>query len=329
MYQSAENFITYSATLEHSIRLVFPFSTELLLAPCFYLYAYSLSIPEDQPLKKAGWHLLPGLIFLLHAILVYLATFSTPDLLEKQTIAAKFYNHYFDQAEDVLMVLWNIGYAFLSLQLLKTFKQQVLDYAGDNLANNLSWLQALFYCIYGMVVLMLAIAIADIGFHYGRTNFWHIQLFHIVVALFLYALGVYGFRQLMLPSFEGFKLKVDLVENKIDKDRVAAIFDSIQATMETNQLFLDPAMNLPTFARHLKLPSPEISQIIKQHTGQSFRDFLNSYRIKDVQLKLKDPAFQHLSILGIAYESGFNSEASFYRIFKKATGQSPSTFRAS
>jgi AraC-like DNA-binding protein len=61
--------------------------------------------------------------------------------------------------------------------------------------------------------------------------------------------------------------------------------------------------------------------------GQTFSDFVNSYRVEAAKRKLLDPAFRHLSVLGIAEEVGFNSKSSFNSVFKKHTNMTPSRFR--
>ncbi|MEJ0105739.1 MAG: helix-turn-helix domain-containing protein [Bacteroidota bacterium] len=53
---------------------------------------------------------------------------------------------------------------------------------------------------------------------------------------------------------------------------------------------------------------------------------MNEYRVDKVKQRLNDPGSARLSILGIAYECGFNSEASFYRIFKDIAGVSPKEY---
>ncbi|MBE7172934.1 MAG: AraC family transcriptional regulator [Williamsia sp.] len=50
---------------------------------------------------------------------------------------------------------------------------------------------------------------------------------------------------------------------------------------------------------------------------------INDYRIEAVKKRSEDPKSSRFSLLGVAYECGFDSETSFYRIFKSAAGMSP------
>jgi AraC-like DNA-binding protein len=61
--------------------------------------------------------------------------------------------------------------------------------------------------------------------------------------------------------------------------------------------------------------------------GINFNDYVNQFRVGEVKKKLLQAEWAHLTITGIAFESGFNSKASFQRIFKEQTGMSPSEFR--
>jgi AraC-like DNA-binding protein len=52
---------------------------------------------------------------------------------------------------------------------------------------------------------------------------------------------------------------------------------------------------------------------------------INSYRVNEAKaLLINEPQD---TILDIAYAAGFNSKASFNRIFKKVTGMTPSEYR--
>ena len=62
---------------------------------------------------------------------------------------------------------------------------------------------------------------------------------------------------------------------------------------------------------------------LNDQVGKNFNEFVNDYRIKTFQEKVLDPTNKHLTILGIAYESGFNSKSVFNDFFKKSTGMTP------
>ena len=60
--------------------------------------------------------------------------------------------------------------------------------------------------------------------------------------------------------------------------------------------------------------------------GENFYKFINRFRIEESQRLLLNPAFNHFNILGIAFEAGFNSKATFNKTFKENIGISPSEF---
>jgi len=45
-----------------------------------------------------------------------------------------------------------------------------------------------------------------------------------------------------------------------------------------------------------------------------------------VKKRFFDPQYSNLTLLGIAMECGFNSKASFNRIFKQLAGQTPTEY---
>ncbi|MEM8528447.1 MAG: helix-turn-helix domain-containing protein [Bacteroidota bacterium] len=67
-------------------------------------------------------------------------------------------------------------------------------------------------------------------------------------------------------------------------------------------------------------------KIINHEMDRTFLDLINEYGVEEVKMKLKAQQDSHLYILGITLDCGFNSEASFYRIFKKVTGVSSREF---
>ena len=71
-----------------------------------------------------------------------------------------------------------------------------------------------------------------------------------------------------------------------------------------------------------------LSLLINERTGMHFYDFVNRYRVEEAKRLLRESILRdELSILGIAYEVGFNSKSSFNTAFKKAAGITPSQYR--
>ena len=90
--------------------------------------------------------------------------------------------------------------------------------------------------------------------------------------------------------------------------------------MEEERLFLDPALSIGKLAEHTGVPARELSTALNQHFEKNFYTFVNEYRVEEVKEKLRDPDFQHLTILSIALDAGFNSKATFNRILRALHG---------
>ena len=91
--------------------------------------------------------------------------------------------------------------------------------------------------------------------------------------------------------------------------------------------FLNPQVSLSELSDQLSISSKHLSQVINQSFNKSFFDFINSYRIQEVQQILKESKDDKITVLEAMYDAGFNSKSSFNTAFKKETGQTPTEFR--
>jgi AraC-like DNA-binding protein len=99
------------------------------------------------------------------------------------------------------------------------------------------------------------------------------------------------------------------------------------AFMDNEKLYLNNNLKLNDVANKMNLPMYYISQIINEQLGKNFYDFLNDFRVNEAKKRIADKNFNHLTILAIGYDSGFNSKTAFYSAFKKVTGLTPSAFK--
>ncbi|GJM36050.1 MAG: transcriptional regulator [Saprospiraceae bacterium] len=98
----------------------------------------------------------------------------------------------------------------------------------------------------------------------------------------------------------------------------------IQAYMKVEKPYLEPSLKLGDMAEALDIPRHELSKLLNHGFGQSFFDFINTYRICAFIELWNDS--DETTILQLAYQVGFNSKSAFNRAFRKIKGTSPSDF---
>jgi AraC-like DNA-binding protein len=102
---------------------------------------------------------------------------------------------------------------------------------------------------------------------------------------------------------------------------------ALERLMQQEKLYLHETLNLRTLANRLQKDPNLISYLLNSILHKSFFDYVNEFRIEEVKSRINNPAYAHLKMVEIAYESGFNSKATFNRVFRKLTGKSPSDYR--
>lgn len=101
--------------------------------------------------------------------------------------------------------------------------------------------------------------------------------------------------------------------------------DKLLQAMEQQQLFLDSELTMFEVAEAIGVRPNHLSQIINSQFGLNFFNFVNKYRIDEAKRLLLSDA--DLSIITVAFDSGFKSASTFYSAFSKFTGTNPNQFR--
>ena len=102
--------------------------------------------------------------------------------------------------------------------------------------------------------------------------------------------------------------------------------DRLQASMVRDQWYLEPRLSIRDVAQRLGTNESYVSRALNAGLGVSFNRYVNGLRIEHAKAAMRETA---APLLQIAMDSGFNSKATFNRVFREMTGQTPSQFRNS
>ena len=97
--------------------------------------------------------------------------------------------------------------------------------------------------------------------------------------------------------------------------------------METEKPWLENDLTLADLASRAGLSPHHLSQVLNDTIGRTFFDFVNGFRVREVQRCLADPAYSGQGVLAIAMAAGFNSKAAFNAAFRRHAGMTPSQYR--
>ncbi len=99
--------------------------------------------------------------------------------------------------------------------------------------------------------------------------------------------------------------------------------EKVNKFVQQQKIYEEPELTLSDLAKKLSTNTSLLSRVVNQGFGLSFNDYINQYRVNAVIGKLKEGEQKKQTLLGIAFDCGFNSKATFNRAFKKLTGVSP------
>ncbi len=135
----------------------------------------------------------------------------------------------------------------------------------------------------------------------------------------------------MMRQILGDKPTFDFQKRKYKKSLLdPALLDDyreqLEGLMKREEPFLDPALTLRSLAEGVNMPPNQLSQLLNEGFDKNFSEYVNSYRLETFKEKANDRSLRHLTILALAFDSGFNSKTVFNTFFKKSMGMTPSAY---
>jgi len=171
-------------------------------------------------------------------------------------------------------------------------------------------------------ILSISFSSVDYLFYdYAFNPFYKYPTF-IGMALLAYWLGIQGIWYRNETIFEKAPKKVT------NSEELKQIIQELKAIMLTQKPYLNPELNVAALAKIINTKPYLLTKALNQQLQKKFSDYINEFRVQEVKERINHPDYDNKTLLAIAYDSGFNSKASFNRIVKKITGQSPSQLKS-
>ena len=304
----------------------------LAIGPSVYFYVLLVTQPK-RGFKGQDWlHYLPFAIWLLYEVFVWAFDSQQAGYWDQQNgwWLENIHFKYVSPFQESLGYLSKILYYTFTIQLFWNYRKRLRAYFSNTYKVELNWIRnfLVIYCIllftFQFVVNIINSFIQELHW----TQSWWSFLAAAVTAYFLGMKGYFTDISKLLSLTEKVEMpKVDIAEaDPPEQESLEEWKFKLERLMDEDKPYLNPDLTLSELAKQLGISSNLLSQVINTCFGRNFNDFVNGYRVEAIKEKLQAGEQKTKSFLGIAFDCGFNSKATFNRTFKKFTQLSPSEF---
>ena len=322
-------FLTYATSylkneiliaITSPIGFIIPFS----LGPLIFHYIKATYNPkvDFNPLFRS---LIPfALAILCFSIPRYIFMDSTPDPTSIFFIISL--------GIPILGIIHFVYYLFLSTKLLQRYR--ILVKNNYSLLNTLD-LQWLSIWIKGFILFLIVDVVSGIliVLYPNFIRFIYINLFYLVILIWY--IGYYGVNQ----------VHVFLADRTLHKNPKAVLnhkqtmlfncgseeFTLLKIRLEelftTKEFFKKETLSLKETAEELNISDKKLSHVFNVCLKTNFYEYVNVHRVNHFKKKIAQEDTQKFTLLAIAYDSGFNSKATFNKVFKQQVGLTPLQFK--
>lgn len=315
-----------TVTYPHLALIGTPFA--LLISVGFWFFVKNYT---EKNFRMRWWHWLNFLPFVLHEL--YFLPFYLKSAEAKRIVIESSYSvkpDYWVWAFHTSNFI-SVIYVFFAFALILRHERHIRQLFSNTENKSLRWLVQFILAMVATFVICIVLSIFDLAFADSFSN--------LVFSGVIYVMGYRAFKQ---P--EVFKnIPEDVVaetddaaiihppvkyeKSGLSEQKAKQLLKKLDEAMQQDHLYLDQELALPQLAEYMGSSTHQVSQLLNQHRQESFFDFVNRHRVEHFKRAALDPNNAHLSILAVAFDSGFNSKAAFNSVFKKMTGKTPSAFR--
>lgn len=295
-----------------------------LLGPITYFYFKSITDAAWSFSKKQLLHFLPFIIFV---VIIPLIAYKV--LNDRQIDYGML--SVFDHREKIVSTIqWmystvfifqfvHLGYfLFKNLKIVNYYSKRLTS-EYSNIDVKINWLKyfniALIIILIFSVIFLYILLVTDI---YRR----HLDYIYVIPIGLLFNFISFKF---MRTEWRPIENNSKYEGSSLNQDEIPDYIIKLNRLMENEKVYLNNVIRLSDLSEMMTINKHHLSQIINQHYGLSFYDFINQFRVNEAKdIIIKHPEY---TLHQVAFDSGFNNKTSFVNAFKKFEKVPPSKFR--
>lgn len=321
---SISNIVLLKTGLYH----YFPYTVKLpvniifLFGPLFYGYVQTLISSDFKFFPRGLLHFVPAVLVFSYFLPFYLRDDPGKQAYVTAIIANGQITPVFYEALAVIVVsqihLW--VYIVVISRMVKAHQTKVKQFFSTIDTKNLNWINFFIQAFIAVHLIFIPL------FFFMLKNNRFLAAYNIlgvVVSIAIYCLGYQGLKQTTIFAAEA---PPKYVKNALEEDWAKSCLDKLDRLMQTEKMYMDPELTLDKLAQTLAVSRGVLSQLLNDYLRVNFYDYINRFRVEEVKRLVLGSEKQHLTLVGLAFEAGFSSKTSFYRVFKRFTQMTPSEF---
>lgn len=292
----------------------------LSFGPLLYLYlrrrfTHTQSWREDWP------HLLPVAIY--SCVLLGVMLWAPNRFFVQTLLGGKWLNGLYGWMMVALML--NSWYAWRMTQLIRAYAQE-LDKGISYVAESIQFFNILSWVFISDLLLWFSLIVLG----WSQAVLIGGLLAYGVVWLFLcgsaYLLAFYAISNPQVFQVSLHPKKQKYPTSALTSKQILLLKTQVDMLMTTKKLHLNRTLSKSDVLAELDISSSDLSRVFSEGFGMNFFEYVNVYRVKEFIALVESGKFDHLSLMGIANEAGFNSKATFYKAFKTIIGKTPKAY---
>jgi len=309
--------------IEQQIELLFvPLNILLAFGPSIFFYIKKMTNEKYKLSLKEKLYYLPVLLQFSLYVFLFLQPAS-----EKIDIYQAYYINIISPIEQIISIVYTLVFLMISYNLISKYEVWLKDEFSEIKKYTLQWLKRLLAIYIAIWLLWTFTTLLDYFMYNWQLESVYYYYIYIPLAVFTYWIGFSSYSKKHEDAdfeIKQFKRSNDVIE--FEKDTIDAV-EKLKQLMTDEKMYLNPDLKLLNLADAANMKSHFVSNVLNSVVKKNFHDFVNYYRVEEVKKQLLDnKKLKNYTILGVAYESGFNSKSTFNDIFKKQTGLTPTQY---